>query len=217
MSSYLEGQTHQLMEALEAKGFTPEEITKLGQSGELLARFRSVLNGLAKIKPVSEDAARVITLNEITIAVNLAATPKLSFSGAEVEVHIGEGWAIVEKRADGLYVNGRKVILYLSKRQMKGKQFTGHELREELTGKPVLNANLLDAIADNPHLIPEDWKKDDNGNTRYIFFWATIYRNSNGVLSVRYLCFNGSDTTTRCYWLVGDWFVDYPAVLLASS
>ncbi|HEY4507246.1 MAG TPA: hypothetical protein VJH71_03780, partial [Candidatus Paceibacterota bacterium] len=121
---------------------------------------------------VIEDTTRVITLNSTTIAVNLAATPKLPFNGAEVEQHIGEGWAIVEKRTDGLYVNGRKVALHLSKRQQNGKSLKGYDLRDELTGKPVLNANLLDALADNTHLIPEDWKKDENDNTRYIFFWA---------------------------------------------
>jgi len=31
MSSYKEGQVHQLMERLEAEGFTPDDVTKLGQ------------------------------------------------------------------------------------------------------------------------------------------------------------------------------------------
>ena len=143
------------MDKLEAEGFTPDHVTKLGQFGNL-AGIKSVLEGKAKIKPVAEDASRIITLNETTV-VNLATTPNLPFSGATVESHIGEGWAIVVKRSDGLYVNGRKVVLHLSKRQIKGKTIQGHELREELTSKPVLNANLLDALADNPHLIPEAW------------------------------------------------------------
>ena len=216
MSSYSEGQTHQLMERLEAEGFTPDHVTKLGQFGNL-AGVKSVLEGTAKIKPVAEDAARVITLNPITIAINLGSTPKLPFNKAEVKENHGCSWAIVEKRAEGLYVNGRKVVLYLSRRQQNGKSLKGYDLREELTGKPVLNANLLDALAGNPHLIPEDWKKDENGNTRYVFFWATIYRDAHGCRYVRYLSFHDGSWHRDCNWLAHDWHGSFPAALLASS
>ncbi len=216
MSSYTEGQTHQLIDKLEAEGFTPDHITKLGQYGNL-AGIKSVLEGLAKIKPVAEDASRTITLNETTIAVNLGAIPNLPFDGAVVEQHIGDGWAIVEKRTDGLYMNGRKVILHLSKRQQNGKTIQGYDIREELTGKPVLNANILDALADNTHLIPDDWKKDENGNVRYVFFWATIYRGAIGYLYVRYLYFHGRAWFRDYFWLGGGWYGRSPAALLASS
>ncbi len=152
-----------------------------------------------------------------TIIVNLGAAPKLPFNGAEVASHIGEGWAIVEKRPDGLYMNGRKVVLHLSRRQQDGKSLKGYGLREELTGKPVLNANLLDALADNPHLIPEDWKKDGQGNTRYVFFWGTIYRSAGGFLCVRCLYFSDGAWDRDYYWLDSDWLGDGPAASLASS
>ncbi len=166
---------------------------------------------------IAQDATRVITLNETTIAVNLAATPKLPFDGAKVEQHTGEGWVIIEKRADGLYINGRKVTLHLSKRQMGGKAIGGHDLREELTGKPVLNANILDALYENPHLIPEDWKTDADGNIRYIFFWGTIYRSSGDDLYVRYLCFRDGVWDRRCGWLGDDWGGYSPAAVSASN
>ena len=205
------------MDRLEAEGFTPDHVTKLGQFGNL-AGIKSVLEDLAKIKPVAEDATRIITLNPTTIVVNLSATPKLPFNGAEVEQHVGEGWAIVEKRADGLYVNGRKVVLHLSKRQQNGKWLKGYDLRDELTGKPVLNANLLDALADNTHLIAEDWKRDKDGNIRYIFFWGTTYRRpGTGSLCVRYLSFGGGAWARRCHWLGRGWRGDDPAALLASN
>ncbi|MBI2049097.1 MAG: hypothetical protein HYT29_01505 [Parcubacteria group bacterium] len=50
MSSYTEGQIHQLANALEARGFTPDDITKLGQSEDLPA-IRGVLRGTYEIKP----------------------------------------------------------------------------------------------------------------------------------------------------------------------
>ena len=168
-------------------------------------------------KQTAEDATRATTLNETTIAVNLGASPKLPFNEAEVEQHIGEGWAIVEKRSDGLYLNGRKVVLYLSRRQQNGKLLKGYDLREELTGKPVLFANLLDALYDNPHLIPEDWKKDDRGNTRYIFFWATIFRGSVGYPYVRCLFFADGAWNRHYSWLGIDWLGNDPAALLANS
>ncbi|OGI46325.1 hypothetical protein A2121_01635 [Candidatus Nomurabacteria bacterium GWB1_40_6] len=213
---YSVGQMNQLGDAFEAEGFRPDDVTKLKQFGNL-AGVLSVLRGLAKIKPVAEDTARVITLNPTTIAVNLGAAPELPFNGARVDQHIGDGWAVVEKRADGLYVNGRKVVLHLSKRQLGGKWLKGHELCEELADKPVLNANLLDAFYDNPHLIPEDWKKDEQGNARYIFFWGTISRDSDGYLYVRYLYFAGGTWYRYYRWLDGGWFGVGPAALLASN
>ncbi|MDO9231110.1 MAG: hypothetical protein Q7U36_01350 [bacterium] len=49
MSSYSEGQTHQLMERFEAEGFTPDDITRLGQFKNL-SKFRCVLYGTHEIK-----------------------------------------------------------------------------------------------------------------------------------------------------------------------
>ncbi|MDO8496618.1 MAG: hypothetical protein Q7S43_04205 [bacterium] len=102
-------------------------------------------------------------VNATTIMVNLGVLPRLLFDAAIIEWHRGEGWVRVQKRKDGLYVNGCKVILYLSEHQKDGKIIKDHELRDELTGKSVLNANLLDALYENTHLIPEDWKKDTAG------------------------------------------------------
>jgi len=210
------GEVQEVEFALARAGYTHPEVKELSK-GNLLGQVRRVIAEQAKIVLVTEDAARVITLNPTTIAVNLAATPKLPFNGAEVEQHIGEGWAIVEKRADGLYVNGRKVVLHLSKRQQNGKSIQGYDLREELTGRPVLNANILDALYDNPHLILENWKKDEDGNTRYIFFWGTVYRYSHGYLCIRYLYFDDGVWDRGCGWLSFDWDGGSPAALLASS
>ncbi|MBI2023291.1 hypothetical protein HYT01_01860 [Candidatus Giovannonibacteria bacterium] len=206
---------NQLGDSLEAEGFATSDVTQLTQYSNI-AGIKAVLNGSAKIVPISEDTSRFITLNETTIAVNLAAAPKLPFNGAEVEQNVGEGWAILEKRTEGLYVNGEKMVLYLSKRQKNGKQLKGFELREELTGKPVLNASVLDALLANTHLIPEDWKRDENGNAIYIFFWASIFRGLGGCFCVRCLCFCGVRWYSHYDWLNYGWYGDVPAALRAS-
>jgi len=214
-SLYSIGQMNQLGDALEGAGFTTEDVTKLKQFSNL-AGLKNVFDGTAKIMP-AEDAIRVIVFSETMIAVDLGAAPKLPFDDAKVEQHLGEGWATVEKRPDGLYVNGRKVILRLSKRQQGDKWLKGYELREELTGMPVLNANILDALYDNPHLIPEDWKRDKHGDIRYIFFWGTIFRRyASGRLYVRDLYFGDGVWRRDYFWLDFDWNVYYFAAVLAS-
>jgi len=149
--------------------------------------------------------------------IDLDAKPGLPFNSATVEKHIGGGKVVIEKCANGLlYIDGRKVILHRVVRQMNGKSIVGHELRKELDGKPVLNACILDFLMGNLGFIPEDWKKDDAGNTIYIFFWGTIFRGSNGSLYVRYFYFRDGEWQRFYDWLNRDWDGDYPAALLAS-
>src|SRR3989338_7394952 len=82
MSSYKEGQTHQLANALEAEGFTPEEVTTLGQNrSEALTGLRLVLRGLAKI-----------------VRECFKLECQKSFSPEEF---IGKGWTVWKGRADG--------------------------------------------------------------------------------------------------------------------
>ncbi|MFA6973446.1 MAG: hypothetical protein WC238_01735 [Parcubacteria group bacterium] len=160
---------------------------------------------------------RVRFLSETVIEVNLDIAPRLPFDGAKVETYTGGGWVKVEKRKDGLYVGGHKVILYLSERQKDGKVIKGYELKEEITGKWVLNANILDALLENLHLIPEEWKKDGNGNTIFIFFWGTIFRGpSDGSLIVRCLCFGVGQWYSSHFWLDYGFLSVWPAALLAS-
>jgi len=87
-----------------------------------------------------------------------------------------------------------KVSLYLSDAQKSGKCIEGNKLREELAGKPVLNANVLDiCLPIRTH--PEEWKD------KYVFFWGTIYRHLDGSLCVRCLCWtdlNGGALRLAC-------------------
>ncbi|MCK9588629.1 MAG: hypothetical protein M0Q93_04595 [Terrimicrobiaceae bacterium] len=160
---------------------------------------------------------RIIEVDDNTIRVNLDAPPTLPFDGATVKTNKGGGWVEVQKRADGLYIAGRKVILHLSERQKDGKVVKGYELFDEVTGLPVLHPNILDALLEYTQLIPEEWKKDENGNTIYIFFWAVTFGNQDVYVYVRYLCFDG-DRWSRNYSRLGGSFVgSSPAAVLAGN
>lgn len=153
---------------------------------------------------------RVRVVNKSTILVNLDASPKLPFDGVTIEAHVGGGWVKLEKRKDGLYVDGRKVVLYLSERQKNGNVIKGYELRDELSGKPMLNANILDALCEHTELIPEEWKG------KAVFFWGTVYRDSDDDLFVRCLYFHDGEWSRHFHWLGHVWDRHFPAALRAS-
>ncbi|MBU3964354.1 hypothetical protein KJ562_01315, partial [Patescibacteria group bacterium] len=67
------------------------------------------------------------------------------------------------------------------------------------------NANLLDFYLAHINLIPEDWKG------KAVFFWATIYRRSDGSLYVRYLFWSGGGWYWLYNWLDDDWGDHNPA------
>lgn len=135
----------------------------------------------------------------------------------DADPFIPDGWSVEEHKKSGqLEFNPEKFEFYLSKNQQKGKSTEGNKLYKELKSKLVLNANVLDYLIKNPQLIPEDWKKDEDGNTRYIFFWGTIYRHSDGDLYVRCLGWRGGRWSWGGRWLDRGWCSDDPALLLAS-
>lgn len=183
---YTVGQMNQLGDALEIAGFTPDDVTKLRTSPQL-STFKQVLLGHAEIKFLEH-------------VIDLDAAPFCP-SALTVEEH---------QKGGTFRWDSAKVQLYLSKPQSKGKVIGGHDLRKDLAGKPVLNACLLDYLLKHPHLIPNEWKG------KAIFFWGTIYRDSNGYLFVRYLCWDDSQWQSDDGWLGHVWLGDGPAALRAS-
>jgi hypothetical protein len=151
-------------------------------AGDMLARVRDVLIGCSEITAIKN-------------IIDLDANP-----------FVPNGWAVEEHKKGGLLdLSKSKIALFLTKKQKKGAVI-GNDLRKDFADQPVLNANLLDFYLANQHLIPEDWKG------KYVFFWGTIYRDSDGNLFVRCLFWNGGRWGWDCGWLVGDWDADGPAV-----
>lgn len=191
-TAYSVGQMNQLGDALEAAGYSPDEVTELRSNIPQLREFKRVLTGLAQIVVVRH-------------IINLDKDPFVP-GGWEVEEHIKGGqleWDLA------------KVALYLSEGQQNGKVTLGNQLREELKGKPVYNANLLDYLFAHPRLIPEEWKG------KFVFFWGTIYRSSGrgrgSGLYVRCLDWYGRGWLWHYYWLGYGFSGGYPAAVPASS
>lgn len=172
---YSVGQVNQLSDALEAAGFTPDDVTKLRSFADLVA-FKDVLKGLAKIVVVKH------------------------IIDCDADPFVPEGWKVESHKKGGSFEwDQTKVKLHLSPNQQNGKIIEGNKLRKELESEPVLNANVLDYLLAHPELIPEEWKG------KAIFFWGTIYRGSGGNLYVRYLRWDGSQWSWHSDWLDDAW------------
>ncbi len=177
-------QANELDHAFSRHGYKPADVKKLS-TGDVLADVLEVLRLRSEIQPIDPDAHLIIDLD---------ADPRL-VNGATVEEH----------QRDGLWkFDIKQIKFFLSDTQREGGALDGKKLRKELEDKRVMNANVLDFLLANPHLIPEKWKHD-SANTLRIFFWGTIYRsarNSYGSsLFVRYLEWNGFIWLSSERWL----------------
>lgn len=181
------GLAHKLETAFNRNGWTLSEVDKLCE-GDTLAQFRKVLLGHA-----------VITVPEHLI--DLDADP-----------FVPNGWKVEEHQKGGQFKwDATKAALFLSEPQKRGGRIEGNKLRSRLKcGQNPYNANLLDYLLKNPHLIPEEWKG------KYVFFWGTVYRRSDGFLCVRYLYWRGDRWVWFSRWLDRDWRDDRPAAVPAS-
>ena len=172
---YSIGQMNQLGDAFEAAGFTVDDVTKLRSFADLAA-LKSVVKGLA----------------EIVVAKYII--------DCDADRYLPDGWKVEShKKGGSLEWDSTKVRLHLSSNQQNGKCIEGNKLREELANESVLNANVLDFLLKHPELIPEEWK------AKYVYFWGTIYRISDGSLYVRFLSWDGGRWCGHYRWLDDSW------------
>ena len=182
------GQAHELEMAMNRVGGWNSALVKLLSTGDKLAELRDVLLGKSEIK----EAEPVIDCD---------ANP-----------FVPNGWTVEEHIKGGMLKWTKSLIaLFFADGQKNGKCIVGNELRKVLKDQKVLNANLLDFLYKHPKFIPEEWKG------KCVFFWGTIYRNSDGYLYVRYLFWNGDRWDWDYYWLGSFWNdVRNPAAVRAS-
>jgi hypothetical protein len=186
------GLAHKVCLAAEEQGYTPELLNTLAENPTLFSQLLKVQLGHAEVKLVEH-------------VIDLDADP-----------FVPNGWKVEKHDKGGSFKwDAAQVQLFLSANRAEGTSVKGHALREQLAGKPTFNANLLDYLLKNPHLIPEAWKQDEQGRTRYIFFWGTIFRSSDGGLYVRCLYWFDGRWRWGSLWLGNEWDVQHPAALRA--
>ena len=165
----------------------------VSQAAELKMAFRRNGWNNAEIKTLSEGDILADVLKVVKGQAEIKMIERLI--DCDVNPFIPNGWSVEEHKKGGLFkFDPSKISFYLSKKQKKGT-ISGHDLHKELANKPVMNANVLDYLLAHPELIPEEWKG------KYIFFWGTIYRLSDGDLYVRYLDWLGSQWFWNYHWL----------------
>jgi len=143
-----------------------------------------------------------VTVQTLEGMIDLSQLCKLPFSGAERVSPAKSGIVKLERRGDDLYLDGKKIELFLSAGQQGDHYIVGHELRKELEVRGGnISAKVLDYFEEHPKLWPESWKRDADGNTIYIYFWDDIFRDpADGSLCVRYGCWYEGRVESRYDW-----------------
>ncbi|MDO8594006.1 MAG: hypothetical protein Q7R93_00635 [bacterium] len=178
------------------------------QAGELKAAFRRGNWTNQEIKRLCEG--NVLADVRRVVLGHASVTVMEHVIDCDANPFVPKGWGVEEHHEGGQFkFDASQVEFYLSAAQKKGS-IEGNKLRKELVDKPVLNANVLDYLLKNPHLIPDEWKG------KYLFFWGTVFRSSGGSLCVRCLDWNDGRWDWDDGWLGGGWNGHSPAALRAS-
>lgn len=187
------------------------------QAGELKAGFRRGDWTNADIKLLSEaDKATFSSIRLILLGCGVVSVIK-HLIDCDTAPFCPDIWTVEDHHKDGqLVFDPANIQLYLCNGQMDGRSIEGHKLRKELAKMHVMNANVLDYLVAHPELIPDSWKTNKNGNTHYIYFFGTIYRNGCGRLYVRFLYWRGCRWQWNFLWLGGNFNGYDPAAVLAS-
>ena len=192
------GAANELKMAFRRAGWSSADVKRLGE-GDWATKILPILRGNAIVQIIKH-------------VINLAGDcmpEQWKKDKWTIEKHVGDGT---------LELDPSQLKLHFSPNQIGGKVIEGNKLRKELEKNkvPVLNACVLDYLLAHPDLIPEDWKKDEKGNTRYIYFWGTVYRFPDGDLCVRCLSWDNGAWRWSYNSLDDDWHGQLPAAMLAS-
>lgn len=192
------GSANELKMAFRRADWTEGDIKRLGEG-----------DWAAKILPILRGNAIIQTIKHVIYLAGDCMPKAWKKEGWKVNRHVGNGT---------LELDPSRLKLHFSPNQLDGKVIKGTDLRDELKAQniPVLNGCVLDYLLANPELIPEDWKQDENGNTRYIYFWDTEYSNPSGNVYVRCLYWGEGAWYWSYVWLDRGWDSQYPAATLAS-
>jgi hypothetical protein len=153
----------------------------------------------------------------------LAPVTTIPFSGDfDPEAFIGERWKILPKETDS---RGESLPgLDLSKVRFEtclkeGETYTTGEerlVRLKAGGHIRLGGKAFKACWESRHLLPESWKKDKSGNTRYIFFDGMVLVSPHGNRYTLYMSWNDGAWFLFCYHLGSDRDASRPSAVSAS-
>lgn len=185
------GLIHEAIVTGRKAGWGAEEWAKLAHSEKIMRQIVRVLRGQAAI-------------TDLECLIDCDALP-----------FVPEGWKVVEHQKGGPFNwDASQVVLHLDDDQKSGKVVEGSKLLAKLAKAikqgDLLNANVLDFLLANPHLIPEEWKG------KAVFFWGTVYRDRSGDLCVRCLFWHGGRWYWGNRWLVYGRDGNNPAAVRAS-
>lgn len=218
MSSYKEGQIHQLADVLEVVGFSPEDITALGQNrNQVLTELRGVLLGLAKI--VRES---------LKLACDKPFSP---------ETFIGDGWSVWkgpangsglegdedrDRREDDLTVIDWEKVVFETHLHDGETSLPGEEKlrRAKNSGNTQLGGRSFlslweDHQANRENSLLEKLRRS-KGVTR-IYFFGLVLRDPLGNRCVLCLYCSGSECSWYYFWLSHPWSAAHPSASLASK
>lgn len=166
----------ELYHAFIREGWEPSDVKKLCKHGVL-----------AQILPAMRGGGEKITVSHTIDCSVLPEIPK----GWKIFLHKRYPdvvWSL--DRIEFLPHPERDVVPFLSyPRNM--------EIVERVEKLPFANANILDYLLRNKHIIPEGWKVYGVP----IAFWGTIYDDSHGDRCLRSLHWNGRDWEDEALWL----------------
>ncbi|OGZ26929.1 MAG: hypothetical protein A2365_02225 [Candidatus Nealsonbacteria bacterium RIFOXYB1_FULL_40_15] len=220
MSQFIEGQIHQLADALQEHGYTPADLTALGQnSNGVLAQVKLVLMGLATIVRVS-----------LKLVLDKALNPS---------EFIGQGWAFWKGPADGNGLEGEescvqepdvvdfeRIILETHLKEGESSihgeekmKRAGASKNQQLGAKAFLalwnDYQVKKAEGKPGDSVLERLRKSGKIGTR-IYFFGFILRHPGGSRRVLCLFFHGGEWRWDCLWLGFGWGAGSPSASLAS-
>ncbi len=221
MSSFPEGQTHQLMESLERDGWTPTEVTALGQ----LAKAEKDL-----IKLFLAGVAQIVLCLKLSLG-------KL-FVPAEF---IGKDWSVWKGPIDGDGLKGdedrdvRENRLHeIDWEKVEIINFLRDNESSVLAEENLLRQKQLDVIRlggrsfrslwDDYHAKKAKGKPEESILERlrltkgieFISFFGLVLRTPDGGRCVLYLCWNDGEWSWDCLWLGFHWAAINVSAILAS-
>ncbi len=193
-SSFSIGQMNQLAKKMLAVGFTPEDVRVLAQSGQVgdvLGLFR----GTHKIA-VKDHV--------------IVPCDKKPFCPDGAKVYKHQEFAPMKWDRE-------RIVLFVTNAQ-QNEFVEGNKLKDELTRKDLrpLNANFLDFLLENPHLIPDSFGRKGTE----VHFWGTIYQ--SGPRKLRLVRFLTRQEKNENVWTwrfrsIGDNFYSFhPAAVLVG-